>query len=317
MPRHRDALPQFAPGAIALTDGGLETTLIFLDGVDLPLFAAFPLLDDPDGRRRLREYFRRAADTALEAGLTFSLDTATWRSNPDWAARLGYEGAEFVRINRAAIDLAVSVRDEYPADAPIVVCGVLGPRGDGYRPGERMTAAEARDYHRAQLAIFADSELDYAAALTLSYPEEAEGVALAAADVGIPITVFFTVETDGRLPSGDPLGEAVVHVDAASAGTVASFGVNCAHPGHLPVELFGGADWTRRIRSYRANASRLSHAELDEAEQLDAGDPDELGRQFVELRDALPQLCVIGGCCGTDDRHLRAIARDVTRSISA
>ncbi len=317
MPRFRDALPQLAPGAVTLTDGGLETTLIFLDGFDLPLFAAFPLLDDPDGRRRLHGYYHRAAVTALDAGLTFSLDTATWRANPDWAARLDYSGSEFVRINRAAIDLAVEVRDEFPDDAPIVLCGVLGPRGDGYVPGERMSAQAARDYHRAQLELFADSELDYAAALTIPYPEEAEGIALAASDVGIPVAVSFTVETDGRLPSGDTLAEAVERVDAASGGTVAYFGVNCAHPDHLPEELFGGAAWTQRIRTYRANASRLSHAELDEAEHLDPGDPDELGREFADLRETLPQLCVVGGCCGTDDRHLRAIAREVTHSLSA
>lgn len=312
MPRYREALPQLEPGALALTDGGLETTLIFLDGVDLPLFASFPLLDDPDGRERLRAYYRRATDTALAAGLPFSLDTVTWRSSRDWAARLGYEGAEFERINRAAVDLAVQVRDEYPPDAPIVLCGMLGPRGDGYVPGERMTAAEARDYHRAQLAIFADSEIDYVAALTISYPEEAEGIALAAAELGIPVAILFTVEVDGRLPSGDALGDAIERVDAASGGAVAYFGVNCAHPTHLPEELFGPEPWTSRVRTYRANASRLSHAELDEAEELDAGDPDELGRQFAELRADLPQLCVIGGCCGTDDRHLRAIADAVT-----
>lgn len=312
MPRYREALPQLEPGALALTDGGLETTLIFLDGVDLPLFASFPLLDDTEGRDRLRAYYRRAADTALAAGLPFSLDTVTWRSSTDWAARLGYEGAEFERINRDAVALAVSVRDEYPPDAAIVLCGMLGPRGDGYVPGERMTAAEACDYHRAQLAIFADSEIDYAAALTISYPEEAEGIALAAAELGIPVAIMFTVEVDGRLPSGDGLGDAIERVDAATGGSVAYFGINCAHPTHLPEELFAAEPWTSRVRTYRANASRLSHAQLDEAEELDAGDPDELGRQFAALRADLPQLCVIGGCCGTDDRHLRAIAAAVT-----
>lgn len=308
MQRFRDALPQLEPGALALTDGGIETTLIFLQGVDLPLFASFPLLDDPDGRRRLVHYYHQAADTALGAGRQFSLDTVTWRSSPDWTARLGFEGAEFERINRDAVALAVSVRDDYPPAAPIVLCGILGPRGDGYVPGERMTAAEARDYHRHQLAIFADSEIDYAAALTISYPEEAEGIALAAAELGIPVAIMFTVEVDGSLPSGDALGDAIERVDAATGGSVAYFGINCAHPSHLPAALFDGAEWTRRVRSYRANASRLSHAELDESEELDAGDPDELGREFAELREALPQLCVVGGCCGTDDRHLRAIA---------
>lgn len=312
MPRYRDALPQLEPGALVLTDGGIETTLIFLRGVELPLFASFPLLDDPAGRQLLVDYYREAGDTALGAGVNFSLDTVTWRSSPDWTARLGYEDSEFERINRDAVALAVSVRDQYPPDAPIVLCGVLGPRGDGYLPGERMTVAEARDYHRAQLAIFADSEIDYAASLTLSYPEEAEGIALAAAELGIPVVIMFTVEIDGKLPSGDALGDAIEQVDAATGGSVAYFGINCAHPTHLPAELFDGAMWTRRVRSYRANASRRSHAELDESDDLDAGDPDELGRELAGLRASLPQLCVIGGCCGTDDRHLRAIAYATT-----
>lgn len=312
MARYRDALPQLQDGSVVLSDGGLETTLIFLEGLELPLFAAFPLLDDPEGRRHLRDYFRRAADTALGAGYAFNLDTATWRSSPDWAERLGYDEAGFERINRAAIDLAVEVRDAYPPDAAIVLCGVVGPRGDGYQPGERMTAEQARAYHRPQLAIFADSELDYAAAVTMGYPEEAEGIALAAADVGIPLAIMFTVEVDGTLPSGDALGGAIERVDAASGGAVAYFGVNCAHPTHLPEQLLGGDDWTSRVRTYRANASRRSHAELDEADELDPGDPVELAREFAELRAALPQLTVLGGCCGTDDRHLRELARALT-----
>lgn len=305
MSRRLASLPQLADGPITLTDGGLETVLIFRQGIELPLFAAFPLLDRADGRRRLLDYYRQAARTAATAGARFSVDTATWRANPDWAARLGYRGDDFERITRAAIALALEVRDELgTAGHPITICGVIGPRGDGYRADERQTVDEAREYHAVQLRIFAHSIVDYAAALTINAPDEAAGIVLAAREVAMPVVISFTVETDGRLASGDRLEDAVEQVDAATDGYAAYFGINCAHPSHLP-DL--SAPWASRVRAFRANASALSHAQLDEAEELDDGDPEQLGREFAELLERAPQLRVLGGCCGTDDRHLRAI----------
>lgn len=306
MPRHSAPLLQLADGPITITDGGLETVLIFEQGVELPLFAAFPLLDDPEGRRRLLDYYRQAARTAAAAGARFSVDTATWRANPDWAAQLGYLGEDFERINRDAVALALEVRDELgTVEHPITICGVIGPRGDGYVASARQTVDEAREYHLGQLRIFADSVVDYAAALTINYPDEATGIVLAARDLGIPVVISFTVETDGRLASGETLEAAITEVDAATDGAAAYFGVNCAHPSHLP-DL--SAPWAARVLAFRANASALSHAELDEADEIDAGDPEQLGREFAELLGRAPQLRVLGGCCGTDDRHLRAIA---------
>lgn len=299
-------LPQLEPGPVTLTDGGLETDLIFHHGIELPMFAAFPLLDDPEGRAVLADYYRRAARTALDAGDRFSLDTVTWRAGPEWATQLGYDESGFERINRDAVAFARTIADEF-AGEPIVLCGMIGPRGDGYVPGERMSGDDAREFHRRQAALLAEG-VDYLAALTLSYPEEAIGIALAARDLGIPVALSFTVETDGRLPSGDGLLDAIAAVDAATGGSVAYLGINCAHPDHLPDDLDGARPEAQRIRTYRANASRQSHTELDEAEELDDGDPAELARLIADLRTRMPQLAVLGGCCGTDDRHLRALA---------
>lgn len=299
--RYRDALPQLDTARAFLTDGGLETTLIYLDGIELPEFAACELLRTEEGIAHLRAYYERFLDLARQHGLGFTLDTPTWRANPDWTDRLGYDDATFEAVNRAGAALAEELRERYDsADAPVVIGANLGPRGDGYLVGERQSVDEARAYHRRQLAVFADTGVDFACLLTVSYPEEAIGAALAATELGLPLVVSFTVETDGRLPSGDTLSAAVEAVDAAAP--VAYFMVNCAHPSHLPAEL------PERVRGYRANASDRSHAELDASDSLDAGDPDDLAARMLTLCARSPQLRVLGGCCGSDLRHLAALA---------
>jgi S-methylmethionine-dependent homocysteine/selenocysteine methylase len=303
-------LPHLA-GPLFLADGGLETTLIFHEGVDLPEFAAFPLLDTPEGRELLRRYYSDYLELARRHGLGFVLDTVTWRANPDWAGLLGYDAAALDRANRQATQLALDLAAEF-ADLTTVVNGVIGPRGDGYVVASAMSADEAADYHAAQTTSFAAAGADLVTAMTMTYVEEAVGVARAAAAAGLPVTVGFTVETDGRLPSGTPLGEAVTAVDEATGGSVASFMVNCAHPSHFADVLATAEAWTDRVAAVRANASRASHAELDEAEDLDRGDPRELGQDYVALRAALPGLRVVGGCCGTDLEHVAAIADALT-----
>jgi S-methylmethionine-dependent homocysteine/selenocysteine methylase len=309
MSRHRTLEPN---GALVLTDGGLETDLIYHQGFELEHFAACELLRSERGIRALTEYYEEFARIAVEAGIAFSLDTATWRANPDWTDRLGYSREEFEQVNRTAVDLAVEVRRRYQSRVtPIVIAGVIGPRGDGYVVDEMMSAEDALEYHSAQIAIFAGTEVDFISALTLTYSAEAIGIARAAQAAGFPVVLSFTVETDGTLPSGESLREAVEAVDESTGGYADSFMVNCAHPTHLPEDLFAEEAWTQRVRGYRANASTLSHAELDAASELDAGDPDALAIQLRELRERMPQLAVLGGCCGTDARHLRALAREL------
>jgi S-methylmethionine-dependent homocysteine/selenocysteine methylase len=305
--RHRDALPQLGETPF-LTDGGLETTLIFHDGHDLPYFAAYDLLTREGGEDALRRYFEPYVQIALARRVGIVLETPTWRASPDWAARMGHSGDRLEALNRRAVELLHELRDELETEAtPIVISGCVGPRGDGYVVGESMTSDEAAHYHGAQIRSFAEAGVDLVTAITMTYLDEAVGIVRAAQAVGLPVVISFTVETDGRLPSGQPLGAAIEELDARSGAAAAYVMLNCAHPSHFYDVLEPGSEWTDRIRGLRANASRLSHAELDEAEELDMGDPEELAHEYVALRERLPRLTVLGGCCGTDYRHVEAM----------
>ena len=291
---------------LLLTDGGLETVLCFHDGIDLPAFAAFPLLESGDGRGRLARYSRDFMRVAEEAGAGYVHETPTWRANRDWGAELGYTPEQLTRIVHDSVAVGHKLRAKWNGKGSFLVSGCIGPRGDGYVPGKTMTADEAAEYHRAQVRDFADAGADLVTAMTLSYVDEATGIVAAAAEVGIPVVIGFTVETDGRLPSGTTLEDAIVGVDASTGSYASWFLVNCAHPDHVAPALTG--KWTARIGALRANASRLSHAELDEATELDDGNPVELAEDYRTLAASLPGLRVLGGCCGTDVRHVKAIA---------
>ncbi|MER2266928.1 homocysteine S-methyltransferase family protein [Methylobacterium oxalidis] len=307
MPRFRDALPQLT-GRPFLTDGGLETTLVFLKGIDLPCFAAFPLICAEEGRATLTQFFEPYLELAKRHRAGMLLDTPTWRANHDWGAKLGYDAEALAEVNRAAIDFVETLRRHHAdADIPLVLNGVIGPRGDGYAAEAAMTAEQAAAYHRSQIEVFRDSEADMVSAVTLTFVEEAIGIALAARDAKMPAVISFTVGTDGRLPSGQSLGSAIEAADAATGAYPAYYMINCAHPLHFEPVLAEGAGWLARIRGIRANASTKSHAELDAASDLDIGDPQDLGRRYAALRGRLPNLNVLGGCCGTDHRHIEAI----------
>jgi S-methylmethionine-dependent homocysteine/selenocysteine methylase len=307
MAKYRDELPQIDADAIFLTDTGLETDLIFHEGFDLPLFASFVLLDQEKGVEALRDYFLRHVEVAHQANTGFLFEAPTWRANIEWARQLGYDEHSLADINRRAVDLGVRLRDETGEEhGPFVISAAIGPRGDAYNPDQLMTAEEAESYHSAQITTLADTEADLITALTLTYPEEAIGIVRAATAHAVPTVISFTVETDGRLPDGSSLGEAIAMVEQATSAGPAYYGINCAHPTHF-VDVLNGS-WTRRVKLIRANASCLSHAELDEAEELDDGDPEALGGEYAALRQVQPQITVLGGCCGTDVRHLRSIA---------
>ena len=304
--RYRGHLPQL-DGELFLTDGGLETELIFRDGMELPAFAAFDLLKDIEGTERLRRYYERYAELARERGLGLVLESPTWRASPRWAREIGYCLEELDQVNRKAIALLEVVRDRYADGAPIVISGCVGPQDDAYSPSTTLSAGDAQAYHSTQIAVFADTAADMVCAMTLTYAEEAVGIARAATDAGLPVVISFTVETDGRLPSGQALADAIRQVDAETAGSPAYYMINCAHPAHftdVPAERDASIG---RIRGLRANASSKSHAELDAATALDEGDPSDLGARYAGLASALPGLNVLGGCCGTDHRHVRAI----------
>lgn len=311
MSKYRHRLPQLAD-RLFMTDGGMETFLVFHEGVELPAFAAFDLLRRADGLERLRRYYERYVALARVHALGLVLESPTWRANADWGRVLGYDAVALADANRLAIGLLLEIRAALESrEVPIVIGGVLGPRGDGYVVERLMSPAEARDYHAEQVGVFAGSDADMVTVYTLNYVDEGIGVALAAREHRMPAAISFTLETDGRLPSGETLEEAVQRVDAASGRHPAYYMINCAHPEHFRHVLRGGGDWVRRIRGLRANASRLSHAELEQCTELDVGDPLELGRSYRELRELLPGLAVVGGCCGTDHRHVGAICAAV------
>jgi S-methylmethionine-dependent homocysteine/selenocysteine methylase len=307
--RYRHALPQLG-GRLFLTDGGIETSLIFDDGLELPDFAAFLLLRDAAGEKALRDYFRAYAAVAGRYGAGLILETATWRASADWGDRRGYTRDALAEANRRAVELLEGIRSEFEtAGTEVVISGCVGPRGDGYDPGHLMSGKEAEGYHEAQIGTFAGTAADLVTAITMNYAEEAVGIARAASHAGMPVVISFTVETDGRLPTGQTLKDAIGQVDRETARAPAYYMINCAHPTHFAKVLSEREPWVERIRGIRANASRRSHAELNEAAELDRGDPDELAGEYARLRRELPRLNVMGGCCGTDHRHVEAIGR--------
>jgi len=302
----RERLPQL-DGGVFLTDGGIETTLIFHHDLELPAFAAFSLLEDDEGTDELRRYYAPYALLAREHGVGLVLESPTWRANPDWARELGYSLERLDELNRKAVALMEELRAEYAGEQPIVISGCVGPQGDGYAPDSMLTPDAAEGYHAVQIGTFADTAADMVTAITMTYVEEAIGVARAAAVVGLPSAISFTLETDGRLPSGQALGEAIQQVDDATGRAPAYYMINCAHPTHFEHVLDPGAAWSERIHGLRTNASTKSHAELDEAEELDEGDPADLAARHGALRSRLPRVNILGGSFGTAQRHVGAI----------
>jgi homocysteine S-methyltransferase len=304
--------------AVFLTDSGIETDIIFSEGHDLPAFALYPLLDEPAGRDTLSAYYSRHLAVAAEHGLGYVLETPTWRSNPDWGRSLGYSQDQLDDFDRDAVAFMRTVRQMAPSGlGPSPISGLIGPRGDGYVVGEAMAPDEAQRYHEHQVGVFAAAGCDLVSGCTFTHAGEAIGLVRAAQQHGVPCVIYFTVETDGRLPDGSSLGAAIEAVDEATGSFATHYGINCAHPDHIVPALASGGAWTSRIGALRSNASRLSHAELDVAEELDSGNPEELAADYVSLRFAIPQVRVFGGCCGTDVRHVRAIARAVAPPNSA
>lgn len=307
MARFRNKWTQF-DGSFFLTDGGIETTMIYHERLELPEFAAFTLLDTAAGRGALENYYRGYATLARKYEVGYIFESATWRASRDWGDKLGYSAAALVDLNRQAIKMLQQMRSEYESErSPMLISGCIGPRGDGYVPTAVMSADEAQAYHQAQIAVFSETEADLVTGITMNYVEEAIGITRAAQAAGMPVVISFTLETDGQLPTGQSLGEAITTVDAASGGGPAYYMINCAHPQHFAGMLASGGTWVDRVRGIRANASTKSHAELNESTELDDGNPAEFGQEHRAMFAVLPHLSVFGGCCGTDERHVEAI----------
>ena len=297
---------------IFLTDGGLETDLIFNRNIDLPHFAAFTLLENPKYKTILDDYYKEYLDIAKKHGTGFILESPTWRSNPSWGFKLGFSETELIEVNKLAIQLLKSLRNVYAKDIEnILVSGQIGPRGDGYQIQETMTEIEAQNYHNLQISAFKEAGVDLVSAITMTYTQEALGITKSAKFNKLPVVISFTVETDGNLPSSENLKNAINEIDNETNNYPLYSMINCAHPSHFINKLTGNESWKNRIKGIRANASCKSHAELDEAIELDKGNKTELANWYTILKTHLPNLTVFGGCCGTDASHIKSICKYV------
>lgn len=297
-----------------LTDGGLETTLVFLEGFDLPYFAAFDLLKSQEGYEAVKNYYLRYLNLAKKYKTNFILETPTWRANPDWIEKIGYPKNALATINEDAVALMTDLKSLFSNDfKSVLISGCIGPRGDGYVPENCMTPEESELYHSAQIKVLSETPIDFVSALTMNYVDEVIGIVRAAAVFGLPAVISFTVETDGKLPTGMSLKEAIKKIDENTTIPPLYYMINCAHPTHFLAELNAGKNenWTKRIKGFRANASCKSHAELDEATELDRGIPKQLGAAYKELKDSFAHVNVFGGCCGTDEEHIEEIISQI------
>ncbi len=293
-----------------LLDGGLETTLIYHEGINLNLFAAFELLNQQKGREILKKYYSKYIDISNKFNLSFILETPTWRANKDWGLMLGYTEPQLDALNFGAIEFMREIALENNLEANrTLISGCVGPRGDGYEIRKKMTIKESMNYHSRQVASFALADADMVCALTLNYSEEAIGIALAAKEANIPVVLSFTVETDGNLPSGEIIKGAIEMVDYESGNYPQHYMINCAHPNHFMYKMKGNENWKKRIRGIRANASTKSHEELDASIELDVGDRNLLALNYKKMKQHLPELVAYGGCCGTDHKHMQEICK--------
>lgn len=301
-----------------LTDGGFETWMFFVEGFDAPEFAALVLMDDDSAREKMRAYFERFLIMAEQAGTGFVLDTNTWRGCVEWAEALNLSRDGILRLSRDAVIFAQDIRSAWVSRVnPILINGVVGPAGDGYSANNAPNADRAKTMHLPQISALAETGVDMISAITITNSAEAIGIARAIAEHNLPSVISFTVETDGRLPSGESLAEAVSATDKATGEAPLYYMVNCAHPDHFRHVLEDNRGWISRIGGLRANASRMSHAELDQSETLDDGNPEEYGELHADLRALVPSLRVVGGCCGTDHRHVGCVSHHLHHKSAA
>lgn len=305
------AFPGQRDGKLYLTEGGIETEMMYKWGFDLPHFAMFPLLDNPEAMAAMRGMYRRYLDVAAKHGMCALMGGLDYRASPDWGALLGYSPESLAQANHRSIAFLRELAREYATDIPeILVQGFIGPRGDAYQLNRTITETEAEDYHSVQLATLKEADVDLAWAFTLNNVAEAIGIARAAARIEVPLAISFTLDDNSKLKSGPSLAEAIESVDAATGGSAVFFSINCSHPFEFEPGLESG-DWIGRVRGLRPNASRMEKVALCKLGHLEEGDPVELGQLMGDLARRYPHMDIWGGCCGTGDVHLDEIAANV------
>ncbi|WP_135504117.1 homocysteine S-methyltransferase family protein [Roseovarius aestuariivivens] len=308
-------MPEFPPrleNKFYLTEGGTETDVLYNYGFELPEFAMFPLLDDPEADKVIRDLYRRYFDVAEKHQTGMLVLGHDYRASPDWGAKLGYTPEGLAEMERRTIGFLEDLRREYEGRvSDVYIAGCVGPRGDAYGTGGGITESEAEDYHAVQLSTLKSTSADMAISLTLNNIPEAIGIVRAAAAIGIPIGISLTLTTEGRLRSGPSLREAIEEIDEKTNGAAAWFGTNCAHPLEFATALADDGPWLDRLRYIRPNAVQMDQIALCKLGHLEDGDPVELGRQMGDVARRFPRADILGGCCGTDERHLGEIAKNV------
>ena len=304
-------------GTYYLTEGGIETEIMYKYGFELPHFAMFPLLDNPEALTAMKGIWQRSLRAAADNGFNAIMNGVDYRASPDWGALLGYTPDGLASMQMRAIDFLRDVARDFEQDIDtIIISGTIGPRGDAYSRNETITADVAEEYHSVQLATLKKAGVDMAWAMTFNNIPEAVGTIRAAENTGIPIAMGLSLDSSSRLNSGPSMAEAVPEIDAQTNSAAAFFGLNCSHPLEFEPALDGG-EWMKRLRSIRPNASPMDKIALCKIGHLEDGDPDELAQQMLDVARRMPHMDIFGGCCGTDERHLSKIAATVKSELPA
>jgi homocysteine S-methyltransferase len=265
-----------------------------------------------EGQRALVALWNGYLDAILPTGLPALLLTPTWRASRE---RGGGAGFEFDRLNGEGARLLGDLRREREGGAaPILVGGLLGCAGDAYRPEEGLGEEDSFRYHLPQATALAEAGVDFLLASTLPALPEAIGLARAMASTGLPAVVGFVFRPSGTLLDGTPVEEAIERIDGRcgrSGEAPAGYLATCTHPDTLGEALSGNGVGPRtrgRLLGIQGNGSRLSPEELDGREAVDSTEPTDFAGAMLDLRRRFG-LRIFGGCCGTDERHIDALAR--------
>jgi S-methylmethionine-dependent homocysteine/selenocysteine methylase len=303
--------PPQKEGRFYLSEGGTETEILYKYGFELPQFATFPLLDNPEAVSKMQGMYRNYLDVVAKHGMCALIGGLDYRASPDWAELLGYSPEALSEANHKSINFLREVADEYLSDIPeILIQGLIGPRGDAYERNRSITENEAEDYHSVQLTTLKEADVDLALAITFNNVPESIGVARAAKKIGVPLAISLTLDSTSKLNSGPSLAEAITQIDDETDLAPEFYLINCSHPLEYEPAIESG-DWINRIRGVRPNASKLEKIALCKIGHLEDGDPIELGEQCGDLARRYPHMDIWGGCCGTWDTHLDQIAKNL------
>lgn len=311
------SFPEQKPGLYYLTEGGVETEILYKWGYELPHFAMFPLLERSDARSVIRDMYKRYLDVTARYGLAALMGGFDYRASPDWGAKLGYSRQGLHDATIGSIEFLRELAGEYQgALSDTRIMGYVGPRGDAYLGKSRMSVEESRDYHSVQVQTLKTAKVDLITAMTFNAIDEAIGVVEACRAADIPVSISFSLDSSHHLNTGPSLKDAIAQVDAATDHYTSFFGLNCSHPYEFEPAI-DETDWMKRVRVIRPNAAKMDKISLCKLGHLEEGNPVELGQQMASVLDRFPHMDIWGGCCGTCETHLEEIAKHLPVKIAA